>query len=172
MPSAPQLRPGSRNSRCRAFGVGMGAPQGVQTRQSPVFPTPGRVFLKEIGMLATFISLLGSLAQAQIVWIGDVNTNFASQRVSNLGRIIGHSHVCCFFCCKANYSKDDHYFWLQPFTRKTDLLAGRFFCGSCKIRVKRQTARDERCIPNEYPRFWEALQNPISERWGKQICLN
>ena len=19
---------------------------------------------------------------------------------------------------------------------------------------------------------WEALQNPISERWGKQICLN
>ena len=46
------------------------------------------------------------------------------------------------------------------------------FCGSCKIRVKRQTARDERCIPNEYPRFWEALQNPISERWGKQICLN
>ena len=83
IPSAPQLRPGSRNSRCRAFGVGMGAPQGVQTRQSPVFPAPGRVFLKEIGMLATFISLLGSLAQAQIVWIGDVNTNFASQRVSN-----------------------------------------------------------------------------------------
>lgn len=112
MPSAPQLRPGSRNSRCRAFGVGMGAPQGVQTRQSPVFPTPGRVFLKEIGMLATFISLLGSLAQAQIVWIGDVNTNFASQRVSNLGRIIGHSHFCCFFWCKQNYSKDDHSFWL------------------------------------------------------------
>ena len=48
-------------------------------------------------MLATFISLLGSLAQAQIVWIGDVNTNFASQRVSNLGRIIGHGHFCCFF---------------------------------------------------------------------------
>ena len=24
----------------------------------------------------------------------------------------------------------------QPFTRKTDLLAGRFFCGSCKIRAK------------------------------------
>lgn len=111
-PSAPQLRPGSRNSRCRAFGVGMGAPQGVQTRQSPVFPAPGRVFLKEIGMLATFISLLGSLAQAQIVWIGDVNTNFASQRVSNLGRIIGHGHFCCFFWCKQNYSKDDHSFWL------------------------------------------------------------
>ena len=63
-------------------------------------------------MLATFISLLGSLAQAQIVWIGDVNTNFASQRVSNLGRIIGHSHFCCFFWCKQNYSKDDHSFWL------------------------------------------------------------
>ena len=48
-------------------------------------------------MVTTFISLLGSLAQAQIVWIGDVNTNFASQRVSNLGRIIGHGHFCCFF---------------------------------------------------------------------------
>ena len=112
IPSAPQLRPGSRNSRCRAFGVGMGAPQGGQTRQSPVFPAPGRVFLKEIGMLATFISLLGSFAQAQIVWIGDVNTNFASQRVSNLGRTIGHGHFCCFFWCKQNYSKDDHSFCL------------------------------------------------------------
>ena len=49
----------------------MGAPQGGQTRQSPVFPAPGRVFLKEIGMLATFISLLGSLAQANFVWYGD-----------------------------------------------------------------------------------------------------
>ena len=27
----------------------------------------------------------------------------------------------------------------QPFTRKTDLLAGRFFCGSCKIRVRKGT---------------------------------
>lgn len=32
------------------------------------------------------------------------------------------------------------------------------FCGSCKIRVKRQTARDERCIPNEYPRFWSPIR--------------
>ena len=55
----------------------MGAPQGVQTRQSPVFPTPGRVFLKEIGMLATFISLLGSLAQANFVWNGDIVLNVA-----------------------------------------------------------------------------------------------
>ena len=77
IPSAPQLRPGSRNSRCRAFGVGMGSPQGVQKRQSPVFPAPGRVFLKEIGMLATFISLLGSLAQAHFVWNGDIVLNVA-----------------------------------------------------------------------------------------------
>ena len=55
----------------------MGAPQGVQTRQSPVFPAPGRVFLKEIGMLATFISLLGSLAQANFVWNGDIVLNVA-----------------------------------------------------------------------------------------------
>lgn len=26
----------------------------------------------------------------------------------------------------------------QPFTRKTGLLAGRFFCGSCKIRAKQK----------------------------------
>ena len=55
----------------------MGAPQGVQTRQSPVFPAPGRVFLKEIGMLATFISLLGSLAQANFVRNGDIVLNVA-----------------------------------------------------------------------------------------------
>ena len=77
IPSAPQLRPGSRNSRCRAFGVGMGSPQGVQKRQSPVFPAPGRVFLKEIGMFAAFISLLGSLAQAHFVWNGDIVLNVA-----------------------------------------------------------------------------------------------
>ena len=76
IPSAPH-RPGSRNSRCRAFGVGMGSPQGVQKRQSPVFPAPGRVFLKEIGMFAAFISLLGSLAQAHFVWNGDIVLNVA-----------------------------------------------------------------------------------------------
>lgn len=159
IPSAPQLRPGSRNSRCRAFGVGMGAPQGVQTRQSPVFPAPGRVFLKEIGMLATFISLLGSLAQAQIVWIGDVNTNFASQRVSNLGRIIGHGHFCCFFGANKIIARMTILFGYHTAVYKKNRPVRRsVFCGSCKIRVKRQTARDERCIPNEYPRFWSPIR--------------
>ncbi len=159
MPSAPQLRPGSRNSRCRAFGVGMGAPQGVWKRQSPVFPAPGRVFLKEIGMLATFISLLGSLAQAQIVWIGDVNTNFASQRVSNLGRIIGHGHFCCFFGANKIIARMTILFGYHTAVYKKNRPARRsVFCGSCKIRVKRQTARDERCIPNEYPRFWSPIR--------------
>ena len=71
-------------------------------------------------MLATFISLLGSLAQANFVWNGDIvlNVAMAGGGVDWLGvlglAIIfgGHGHFCCFFGCKQNYSKDDHSFWL------------------------------------------------------------
>ena len=49
-----------------------GSPQGVQKRQSPVLVALGRVFEKEMRMLTTFISLLGSLAQANLVWNGDI----------------------------------------------------------------------------------------------------
>lgn len=43
----------------------------------------------------------------------------------------------------------------QPFTRKTDLLAGRFFCGSCKIRARGLIGieREFRSAPLVYPRF-------------------
>ncbi|WP_231853574.1 hypothetical protein, partial [Sutterella sp. KLE1602] len=51
--------------------------QGVQKRQSPVLPTPGLVFRKESRMCAAFFSLLGSLAQANFVWNGDIVLNVA-----------------------------------------------------------------------------------------------
>ena len=54
-----------------------GSPQGVQKRQSPVLPTPGLVFRKESRMCAAFFSLLGSLAQANFVWNGDIVLNVA-----------------------------------------------------------------------------------------------
>ncbi len=42
----------------------------------PSASNTGLSLQKEIRMLATFISLLGSLAQAQFVWTGDINVDF------------------------------------------------------------------------------------------------
>ena len=53
------------------------------------------------------------------------NTNFASQRVSNFGRIIEYGHFCCFFWCKQNYSKDDHFFGCRTAVYKKNRPARR-----------------------------------------------
>ena len=115
------------------------------------------------------------------------------QRVSNLGRIIGHGHFCCCFCCKQNYSKDDHSFWLSHsrLQEKPTCSQVGFFCGSCKIRVSVKRLRDvlrlngiigyrffKRTVKTTdsnhtmpvYPNLLRKLfKTPISDRWGSKF---
>lgn len=46
-------------------------------------------------MVTTFISLLGSLAQAQIVWTGDINVVMSDGSVDWLG-LCGLAAIVCF----------------------------------------------------------------------------